>query len=91
MCWLWDYISMYQRAGNSYFILHRSVPRESLFIKTKYKSRRKKGKGKDKEIRVKVKKENETPQSIASLKSVEKLLTDYELDILASIIISVKG
>jgi hypothetical protein len=36
------------------------------------------------ETKIKIKKESETPQSIASLKSVKKLLTSYEPDILAS-------
>lgn len=42
-------------------------------------------------VEVKIKKDNETPQTIASLKAVKKLFTGYEPDILASIMISVKG
>lgn len=40
---------------------------------------------------IKVKQENATPTSIGSLKAIVKLLTSYEPDILASILISVKG
>ncbi|WP_028393897.1 hypothetical protein [Bacillus cihuensis] len=40
---------------------------------------------------IKVKKDSGTPQSIGSLKAVKKLFLGYEPDILASIIISVKG
>lgn len=40
---------------------------------------------------VKVKQESSTPNSISSLKAIVKLLTSYEPDTLASILISVKG
>lgn len=40
---------------------------------------------------VKVKQENETPSTIASLKSIVKLMTSYEPDVLSSIIVNVKG
>ncbi|QCJ45399.1 hypothetical protein FAY30_25955 (plasmid) [Bacillus sp. S3] len=40
---------------------------------------------------VKVKQESATPNSIGSLKAVVKLLTSYEPDTLASILVSVKG
>ncbi|TYS60549.1 hypothetical protein FZD47_20265 [Bacillus infantis] len=39
----------------------------------------------------KIKNENETPQSISSLKAIKKLITNYEPDILASIVLSIKG
>lgn len=40
---------------------------------------------------IKVKQESATPNSIGSLKAVVKLLTSYEPDILASVLISMKG
>ncbi|MGN7299460.1 hypothetical protein ACTHPV_19975 [Ferdinandcohnia sp. SAFN-114] len=40
---------------------------------------------------VKIKQDNETPASIGSLKSVVKLLTSYEPDILSGILVNVKG
>ncbi|MEI2358385.1 hypothetical protein [Mesobacillus zeae] len=40
---------------------------------------------------VKVKQESTTPNSIGSLKAIVKLLTTYDPDILASILVSVKG
>lgn len=40
---------------------------------------------------IKVKQESATPNSIGSLKAIVKLLTNYEPDTLASILISVKG
>ncbi|KZE67959.1 hypothetical protein AWM68_17455 [Fictibacillus phosphorivorans] len=40
---------------------------------------------------IKVKQESPTPNSISSLKSIVKLLTSYEPDILASILVSVKS
>lgn len=40
---------------------------------------------------VKVKQESATPNSIGSLKAIVKLLTSYEPDTLASILVSVKG
>jgi hypothetical protein len=40
---------------------------------------------------IKVKQENATPNSIGSLKAIVKLLTSYEPDTLATILISVKG
>ncbi|MFS1519508.1 hypothetical protein V1503_24075 [Bacillus sp. SCS-151] len=43
------------------------------------------------EKEVKVKGDNETPKNISSVKSVVKLLTSYEPDILASILINVGG
>ncbi len=44
-----------------------------------------------KEKEIKVKDENQPPQSISSVKSVVKLLTSYEPDILASVLVSVPG
>ena len=44
-----------------------------------------------KESEVKVKDENQPPQSISSVKSVLKLLTTYEPDILSSVLVSVPG
>jgi len=40
---------------------------------------------------VKIKQDNETPASIGSLKSVVKLLTSYEPDILSGILVNIKG
>jgi hypothetical protein len=40
---------------------------------------------------IKVKQESATPNSIGSLKAIVKLLTSYEPDILASILVNVKG
>lgn len=40
---------------------------------------------------IKVKKENEPPKTITSLKSVVKLITSYEPDLLAGVLISFKG
>lgn len=44
-----------------------------------------------KEKEISFKKENDTPNSIGSVKSVVKLLTSYEPDLLASIIVTVSG
>ncbi|MDQ0271248.1 hypothetical protein [Cytobacillus purgationiresistens] len=44
-----------------------------------------------KEETIKIKKDNNTPQSISSLKSIKKLFTSTEPDILASILVSIKG
>lgn len=41
--------------------------------------------------KIKIKEKNETPASIGSLKSVVKLITSYEPDILSSILVNVKG
>lgn len=53
--------------------------------------REQKEENKKNETEVKVKDDKEPPQSISSLRSVKKLFTTYEPDILASIIISIKG
>ncbi|MFD1736159.1 hypothetical protein ACFSCX_06230 [Bacillus salitolerans] len=41
--------------------------------------------------KVKVKQESDTPQSLSSLKSVVNLLSSYELDVLSTILVQVKG
>jgi hypothetical protein len=43
------------------------------------------------DLQVKIKNDDPAPQSIQSVKSIVKLLTDYEPDVLASILISVGG
>lgn len=40
---------------------------------------------------IKVKQTNETPASISSLKSIVKLMTSYEPDVLSSILVNIKG
>ncbi|WP_214483766.1 hypothetical protein [Bacillus sp. SM2101] len=46
---------------------------------------------KDDSTKIKVKQDNDTPASISSVKSVVKLITEYEPDILASILVNVGG
>lgn len=60
------------------------------YVKPEIEREEKKKKVKD-PTEIKVKQESETPNSISSLKSIVKLFSTYEPDVLSSILINVKG
>ncbi len=96
-----DMIDSIQKAGEYQRVLSKGNMKEILVklnmskIDPDYESKVTEREKKEKEDvdpdKVKVKNDNKPPESISSVKSVVKLLTSYEPDILASIIVNVGG
>lgn len=82
--------STYQNNGLREIVIRMNLNSIDPDYQSKTVEREKKPNAKEGEA-IKVKQENDPPQTLTSLNSVKKLITQYEPDILASIIVSVKG